>query len=209
MHRAAAPAGVPLPLSVHFPYVVTRSPLTLIELSTVVAASHILGTRVVDILPLELRILVLEELRKSARLTDATLLFILTLSDGTPRLPPRLNLRNCLFATDKTLRMISDLRSRDPSSTLAEIDLRGCPAVTVRTIYELFGPQTPKKQHMGMGRPRQDAAKPLVRVRTLPLPILFALEAERLISYVPGALTTRPLGALTVRTDTLAQWHSL
>ena len=164
--------------------------MTLIELSTVAAAANIIGTRAVDSLPPELRILVLDELRKSARLTDSTLLFMLTLADGTPRLLPRLNLRNCLFVTDKTLRMISDLRSRDPTSALAEIDLRGCPSVTVRTIYGLFGPQTPKTRSMGLGRPCQEAVKPLVRVRTQPIPILFALEAERLISYVPRPLHT-------------------
>lgn len=183
-----------LQASEHFPGVVPRSPGALMGLAGAALAIYLSSStkneQLPNFVPLELRTLVIEEMRKLGTLSDRVLRSMLTLTDGTPRLPRALVLRNCLFVTDGTLKMIADLFARESPPTLMALDLRGCPNVTVRAVYELFGTQISDHSSLcGMGRSRQATTPvPSVRVELLPLPVLFATEADRLVAYVPTLL---------------------
>ena len=186
------PETVPSPLSVHFPGVIASGPRSLVALCSAVIARRITKeVRLPDALPADVRVAILEEMCHCCTLSDDTLPILITFADGSPCLPRLLKLRSCEFVSDRTLRYISELNTRDAQKNLREIDVRGCTKVTHATIYQLFGAQTPKAVGVGrkglMGR-QVPLANPLVRVRTYPLPVLAAYEANRIISYVLGSI---------------------
>jgi hypothetical protein len=137
----------------------------------------------------------MEQLRLLGQLTDASIPMFLSLPDGSPCLPMRLNLRNCPQITDVSLRLIADLLARDQHKNLQLIDLRGSYGVTAKTVYALFGVQTPRRKDCRtMGPPPKDRiVEPAVRVRLRPLSICGCLEVERIIKCATPLFSFSPL----------------
>lgn len=184
--RVVEPEHVPSPFTVHFPGVMPSGPRSLVVLCSAVIARRITkDIRLPDALPVDARVAILEEMRYCCTLSDDTFPILITFANGSPCLPRSLKLRSCEFVSDRTLRYISELNTRDSHKNLREIDVRGCTKVTYDAIHELFSAQTSKTADFGGKGSKVPLAKPLVRVRTYPLPVLAAYQADRIIQCVP------------------------